>query len=49
MKIRIKTLDDLKAVYATVQVRYESLFPKYRKIYQKYYPDEYAMLKKNDR
>ena len=46
MKIRIKTLDDLKAVYATVQVRYESLFPKYRKIYQKYYPDEYAMLKK---
>lgn len=38
-------LNDIKDAYTKTKARYEDLLPKYREIYQKYYPDEYATLK----
>lgn len=45
MDMRIKNIDDLKIAYGKAKVRYKNLLPKYREIYQKYYPEEYAKLK----
>jgi hypothetical protein len=39
-------LNGIKDIYVKTQARYKSLLPKYRRIYKKYYPDEYETLKK---
>lgn len=45
MSIRIKNLEDLKAAYENAKTRYQKLLSGYRKIYKKYYPEEFEKLK----